>query len=200
MEQQLLSTDHRRCARALFTGIVRTDDITFEQHSLTGCFFLPKFLQQTFLGIERDDTNDEKIHRRGQDGQTEKDERHAEEEVLSMMHEVFITMMLLLMKRTKKSRSKQFVQGKTYEDNVIAEADRCQRDEPVVERIEERPFLVLGEDTRANQENDDGQERLGDQQFSIGDFRLLHVQRMLEASENVAENGIQSFARRLKGD
>lgn len=95
----LLLTGHHRSGRSLFTGIVRTDDITFEQNGLTGSFFLTKFLEQTLLRVECDNTNDEQIHRRGQNGQTEKDERHAEEEVLGMIHEFFITMMLLLIEK-----------------------------------------------------------------------------------------------------
>jgi hypothetical protein len=101
----LLTAGQYRSGRS-FTGIVRTDDITFEQNGLTGSFFLAKLLEQTLLRIECNDTNDEQIHRRGQNGQTEKDERHAEEEVLGMMHEFFITMMLLLVKGGK-SRLKQ---------------------------------------------------------------------------------------------
>ena len=87
-----------------------------------------------------------------------------------------------------------------YQNDEITETDRGQRDEAIVERVEERPFLVRREDARANEKDHDREERFGDEEFAVGDFRLFHIQRLFHACENVTENRIQSFARRLKRD
>ena len=70
----------------------------------------------------------------------------------------------------------------------------------VVDGIEIAPFLLLGENERADKDKYRCHAELDGNQFEAGDFLPLKAQRTLQSRENERDDRIQSFTCRLKHD
>lgn len=89
------------------------------------------------LGVHSDESEDEKIEGGGDDRQAEEDEDQGEHDVLGLVVEGVV-----------------LLQG-----DHVAEPDRRQRDEAVVDGVEVGPALVPGERRRATRDRQDRQGR-----------------------------------------
>ena len=130
------------------------------------------------LGVHREEAQHQEVHRRREDGEAEQDEDQAERHVLRILLQV-----LVLLQR-----------------HEVAEPDRRERNETIVERVEVVPAFPIGEHGGAADQNEARHVHGYEDEVRLRHLVVLHLRQLLQDLQDERDEDVQPLADALEHD
>ena len=157
---------------------VGRDDVTLQPDGRARRRRRLHLLLALVLRVHREEAQHQQVHGGRHDSQTEQDENEAEGDVIRPVLQV-----VLRLKRDE-----------------IAEPDRRERDETVIERVDVRPVLEVRERRGAAQQHETRHVHRDHDEVRLGHLEILHLQALLHRLQHERHEDVEALANALEHD